>query len=110
MHKTSKTHLERINKHAKAGYWALIFWIPLVVTAAMAFDAPSSQSHILPWGFLVFVLLLPVLMLFAPRMARSALERGSVKSAYAIVLTPQALILAPMLSALAIAAAGAWKL
>lgn len=104
------THLERINKHAKFGYWALIFWLPLLVVAGMGFDAPNSQSRFMPWLFLTGVLLIPILVLFGPLNARKALKRGSVRSAYAIVLIPQALIFAPMLMALLTVAVSAWKL
>jgi hypothetical protein len=76
----------------------------------MGFDAPNSQSRLLPWVFLGVVLLVPVLVLIGPRIAREALKRGKVMTAYAIVITPQALIFVPMLIALVVAALGLWKL
>lgn len=104
------THLERINKHAKAGYWSLIFWLPMLAVAGMAFDAPNSQSRVFPWAFLAIVLLIPVFVLFGPRNARKALDKGRVKTAYVIVLIPQVLILAPMIIAPVIGAIGIWNL
>lgn len=99
----STTHLDHINKHVRSGYWSLIFWLPLLVVAGMGFDAPNSQSHVLPWAFLCFVLLIPAIILIAPRFAREALKRGNVKTAYAIVITPQTLVFTPMLISLIVA-------
>lgn len=107
---TATTHLERINRHAKSGYWSLIFWLPLLAISGMGFDAPTSQSALLPWFFVGVVILIPMLVVVGPRIAREMLKKGRVKTAYAIIIGPQVLIFTPMLMALVVAILGFWKL
>lgn len=90
-------HLARINRLGRAGYWSLILWIPLAVTAGMAFDHPKSSGWVWPWLYLAAVLILPVAVLTAPFFARHHLSWGRVRLAYVIVALPQGLLYLPLL-------------
>jgi hypothetical protein len=89
-------HLARITRLGRAGYWSLILWIPLAITAGMAFDHPKSREWFGPWLYFAAVLILPIAVLIAPFLARHHLSWGRIRLAYAIVLLPQSLLYLPV--------------
>ena len=93
-------HLARITRLGRAGYWSLILWIPLAITAGMAFDHPRSNERLWPWLYLGLVLVLPIAVLIAPFFARHHLSWGRIRIAYATVLIPQGLLYLPLVASL----------
>ena len=83
-----QNHEANLTTIRKTGYAFLIIWPAFLFGSFMGFDAPNSERALLPWIFVGIVLLMPVLVVCAPRFAKEALFNNRIYLAYAIAFLP----------------------
>lgn len=74
------------------GYISLVFWPAFLLAAGMAFDAPNSEKHVLPYVAIFIAVAYGLLPFVVPAVARGVLRNGYRRLAIAIAALPISIV------------------